>query len=114
MNIIEIDWEQQKVKNLLADAKMITESCDAALNNSDSTDNHQVIKIIKKEFIEIVNSIEKNETIPVLDKHRKIYSTFIILDSANLSMNQDLFNLVYMFAKRIKKVHKKYLQIKEL
>lgn len=101
-----------EIKDLLNDAKVIIQNCNFALNNYTFAENHNVINVIKKEFIDISNSIERNETIPVMNKQRKIYSTYIITDSANLSINRDLFDLVFDFAENIKKINKTYISVK--
>lgn len=101
-----------EIKDLLNDAEIIIQNCDYVLNNSTLTENYSVIDVIKREFTDIANSIEKSGTIPVLNKQRKIYSTFIITDSANLSINRDLFDLVFIFAEKIKKINQSSIHIK--
>lgn len=101
-----------QIKDLLNEAKAIIQNCDFALNDFTSAENHSIIEVIKKDFIEISISLEKSGTIPVLNKQRNIYSTFIITDSANLSFNRDLFDLVFIFAEKIKKINKTNIYIK--
>lgn len=99
------------IKDLLNDAYIILQKCDLALNNI-PTENHSIINVLKHEFGEIAISIEKNGVVPVLNKNRDIYSTRLIVDSANLSINKELFNLIFVFAENIKKADKKFISIK--
>ena len=99
------------IKDLLNEAYIILQKCDLALTNN-STENHLIINILKREFEEITMNIEKDGAVSVLNKNRDTYSTRLIVDSANLSINKELFDLIFTFAENIKKVDKKFISIK--
>ena len=84
--------EQLKLK-----AKEIIRICNniIALNNSP---NEFVVNIIKREFVLILDSLEKEGRVIVLTKKKDLLASRVIYDSAlDLKSDSDLFNEVFEF-----------------
>lgn len=98
--------EQLKLK-----AKEIIRMCNniIALNNSP---NEFVVNIIKREFVLILDSLEKEGRVIVLTKKKDLLASRAIYDSAlDLKSDSDLFNEVFEFEKECKKLSLKQIKI---
>ena len=98
------------LEQLKLQAKEIIEMCDKsiALNNSP---NLFEINVIKREFLLIRDVLIRDNKIVVLTKQRDLWAYRVILDSAKLEYDSDLFEKVYQFQKSCKKLSKKQLII---
>jgi len=66
--------------------------------------NVDVVKIIRREFEKIKDSVNKDGKIPVLNKKRELWACRTIVDSANLDCDDDLFQKVFAFEKMCRKL----------
>lgn len=77
-----------------------------------TTENVEVIKIILREFKEILISIDANDKIPVLNKNRDLWATRTMIDSADFNYDDELFSQIREFQKLCRKIEEKFIKVK--
>lgn len=70
-----------------------------------------VVKAIKREFESIQHTITRDKKIVVLTKNKDIWASKLIIDSANLEYDSNLFNKVFEFEKLCKKLLRTQIKI---
>lgn len=88
----------ERLENLKQQAKDIVGVCQVMLNDTSCKDpNRFVIKVIRREFEEILESLNANGKLLLTHRKRPVGSLFTILDSADLNFDRDLLNKIEEF-----------------
>lgn len=91
------------IEELKIRAKEILAFCDLAIKDNQSP-NLDVIKIIKREFVNQYNSLTEKCKAIVINKNRDLWAVRSINDSADLKYDKVLFEKVFEFAKLCKRL----------
>lgn len=91
------------MEKLIANAKNIIKACDRHILKG--TKNEFEINVIKREFIQQVESMSNLRKVIVLNKRQEVYSCRLIIDSADLNFDKELFDMVFDFGKVCKKLN---------
>ncbi len=96
----------KKVNLLNEQAHVILTLCNADIEKKGP--NYDILNIIKKEFAEITECIEREGKIKVLNKRKQLLSSKIIIDSADFNFNKELFFKIEKFSRKCARLPKKY------
>ena len=100
---------EEKINLLKAQAYEIITLCTEELKVK--SPNINILKIIKKEFEEIIDCIEREGKIRVLNPRKQLLSSRLISDSADFNYNKELFLKITDFSNKCEKIPANYLKI---
>lgn len=100
---------KEKIILLREQANEIIALCAKELKTD--TPNINILKIIKKEFEEIIRCIDRQGKIRVINSRKQLLSSVVISDSADYNFNKELFLKVADFSNKCEKISKKYIEI---
>ena len=91
------------LENLKLQIEEIIEMCNACIKENTSPNLFE-INVIKREFTEIRDVLNKEKKIVVLTKEKDLWAYKVILDSAKLDFDRALFEKVYKFQRNCEKL----------
>lgn len=100
----------EQIKIVVKD--MIHQCQDILSDDSSKTPNRNIIEVILREFQEISDYIEKYNQILLLNKKRQLWSIRTIIDSADYSYDNELFDQVRSFQNMCKELDEKFIAYK--
>lgn len=103
----KIKKEEMELMHAQMLIKEIIDECKNRLEEDINLKNKGVIESILKEFMEMYNEIVTTRQIRLVCKNRPLQSSWVIIDSADFSQDNDLFDKVYAFEKCLKNISNK-------
>ena len=99
------------IEELKVKAEEIIDMCIDATARGTTPMNTWVINIIKKEFKDILKAIISENKVIVLTKRKDLWAVRVMVDSAELEHDNELFQKVFDFGIACRKLKKKQLII---